>query len=295
MTIMSQRPGHAGDVSFAPQMPPKAHTVEVTRITRLHHPSRADFNDKVRSNTPVVVTGATTAETLQAWQLPHLVDRIGDYKCRVARSATKRYRYGEQEGLVTETMPFSKFVDLAFRGNSTDHCYLQDDIRSFPPLLEFTGLPSELSRPKITQAKLWVSAAESITSLHYDPVETILWQLVGSKRFILFPPGVREYYPYGWKTKSSFLSQVSIDDPDYQRFPLFRNAIRHEIEVCPGDLIYVPLGWWHEVHSIDPINISVNYRWFAPLLKTLKNWRQFTRTAPVIIKSLRAIRAQRVS
>lgn len=260
-------------------------------IPRIERPGRAIIDDCIRANRPVVLTALTSPDTLPQWELPRLVAAIGERACSVASSPTKRYRYDARDGLRTETMTFADFSRKAFQtGGEGRYYYMQDDVRVFPPLMDVTRLPAEFDGIAFTQKKLWVSGAESITSLHYDPIETLLWQLQGSKRFVLFPPGVREYYPYGWRTKSSFLSQVSIDEPDYQQHPLFRRAVRHEVEVHPGDVIYIPLGWWHEVHSLGRINVSVNYRWFAPLRKTLKQWRQFLRTTPVILRSLRKIK-----
>jgi oxalate decarboxylase/phosphoglucose isomerase-like protein (cupin superfamily) len=59
---------------------------------------------------------------------------------------------------------------------------------------------------------------------------------------------------------------VSFRDPDFTRFPRFREALKHAIvaELEPGDALYIPSLWWHHVESIGVLNAMVNYWWSAP-------------------------------
>ena len=47
------------------------------------------------------------------------------------------------------------------------------------------------------------------------------------------------------------ISMVDLDDPDFERFPKFREALRHALvaELEPGDAIYIPALWWHGVQA----------------------------------------------
>jgi hypothetical protein len=56
---------------------------------------------------------------------------------------------------------------------------------------------------------------------------------------------------------------VTVNSPDLARFPRFAEAIRHarSAELEPGDAIYIPYGWWHQVESLTPFNVLVNYWW----------------------------------
>ena len=33
------------------------------------------------------------------------------------------------------------------------------------------------------------------------------------------------------------------------------------VELDPGDALYIPFGWWHEIHALSPVNVLVNYWW----------------------------------
>ena len=41
----------------------------------------------------------------------------------------------------------------------------------------------------------------------------------------------------------SYFFQVNFDDPDFERFPKFRDAKAVEAVVGPGDVIYIPMYW----------------------------------------------------
>ena len=59
------------------------------------------------------------------------------------------------------------------------------------------------------------------------------------------------------------ISSVDLRDPDFEKFPKFREALEtaREAVLEPGDAIYIPILWWHGVESLDSLNILVNYWW----------------------------------
>jgi hypothetical protein len=52
-----------------------------------------------------------------------------------------------------------------------------------------------------------------------------------------------------------------------RKFPKFKNACSIEVEVCAGDMLYLPAGWFHEVTSFSQpgkrLHMAFNY-WFHP-------------------------------
>ena len=63
------------------------------------------------------------------------------------------------------------------------------------------------------------------------------------------------------------MSPVDILNPDYERFPLFGDAIPLRCRIERGEFLFLPSWWWHEVQSYpekdEGINIAVNF-WFRP-------------------------------
>lgn len=119
---------------------------------------------------------------------------------------------------------------------------------------------SETVRPK-----LWLSNG-FITPAHFDEMNNIACVVGGRRRFTLFPPeqvsnlyiGPLEYTPAG-----APVSMVSLENPDFERFPRFREALAcaQVAELEPGDAIFIPALWWHHVVSLSVVNVLVNYWW----------------------------------
>ena len=56
---------------------------------------------------------------------------------------------------------------------------------------------------------------------------------------------------------------VDLDSPDFDRYPRFNTALAHaqRAVLSPGDAIFIPALWWHQVASTANFNILVNYWW----------------------------------
>ena len=67
------------------------------------------------------------------------------------------------------------------------------------------------------------------------------------------------------ESTSMVMSPVDIQDPDLERFPRFAEAKRLHCSLGPGDVLFMPAFWWHEVQSHpDPVerrNLAVNFWW----------------------------------
>jgi hypothetical protein len=51
-------------------------------------------------------------------------------------------------------------------------------------------------------------------------------------------------------------------DPRYPKFEAIRDKA-HVAELGPGDAVYLPKLWWHQVEATEPLNMLVNYWWDA--------------------------------
>jgi hypothetical protein len=69
--------------------------------------------------------------------------------------------------------------------------------------------------------------------------------------------------PLDFNPAGQAISLVDFVAPDYERFPRFREALRHAqvAELGPGDAIFIPSMWWHHVEALTPFNVLVNYWW----------------------------------
>jgi len=118
---------------------------------------------------------------------------------------------------------------------------------------------------KPTEPRVWIGG-NSVVAPHFDESDNIACVVSGRRRFILFPPDqVSNLYvgPIDNTMAGQPASLVEIDNPDLDRFPRFRDALKHALvaELGPGDAIYIPALWWHGVRSTGPLNLLINYWW----------------------------------
>jgi hypothetical protein len=117
-------------------------------------------------------------------------------------------------------------------------------------------------RRSLNAANLWISHRGVFTQSHFDELENFNIALEGRKRFVLAPPGFREYYPRSMVRGFGDKSQAfDFDDIDRRRFPKLaaKLAERRELILEPGQMLYLPLGWWHQAESLDEMNININF------------------------------------
>lgn len=114
-------------------------------------------------------------------------------------------------------------------------------------------------------ARIWVGNAATV-STHYDLLDNIVCVVSGRRRFTLFPPEqLTNLYvgPLDFTLSGQPVSMVNLQNPDFDRFPRFKEALAaaEVAELEPGDALYLPKLWWHHVESLDPFNAIVNYWW----------------------------------
>lgn len=103
-------------------------------------------------------------------------------------------------------------------------------------------------------------------SAHFDFPDNIACVVAGRRRFTLFPPDqVGNLYvgPIDRTPAGQAISLVDFANPDFDRFPKFEKALESGIscEMEPGDAIFIPGMWWHNVESLSSFNLLVNYWW----------------------------------
>jgi hypothetical protein len=141
------------------------------------------------------------------------------------------------------------------------HPELLEDIELSPKFVDdwLPLLPQALrsamdNATRYFSAGLMIGARDSRTRLHYDFLHThaYLAQIVGTKSCMLFSP---EDGP------ALYDGEVNADEPDFEKFPLFRRATAYTCTLEPGELLFIPHRWWHHVVCADK-SITVNYNFF---------------------------------
>jgi hypothetical protein len=126
-----------------------------------------------------------------------------------------------------------------------------------------------LDHPMFTQHRpltsIWIGN-RTTAAAHYDMSHNFACCAVGRRRFTLFPPDqVANLYPGPLEPTpgGQVVSMVDLRDPDLDRYPRFRDAVAAgEIaELEPGDVLFYPALWWHNVEALGRFNVLINYWW----------------------------------
>lgn len=125
---------------------------------------------------------------------------------------------------------------------------------------------NSLVAPETEQlSSLWIGN-RGVTATHYDLPQNIAVCVHGRRRFTVFPPEQLDNLYIGPLDKTLAgqpISLVSLQDPDLDRFPKFAEALSQARTTIlePGDAIYLPSMWFHNVESLDWLGVLVNFWW----------------------------------
>jgi hypothetical protein len=132
-------------------------------------------------------------------------------------------------------------------------------------LPDFTGAHRQPLLADDVVPNIWIGNAVKVQT-HFDLTRNLACVVSGRRRFTLFPPDqLPNLYigPIDFTPAGTPLSMVPLDEPDFDRFPRFRQALEaaEVAELGPGDALYIPYAWWHHVESLEGFNVLVNYWW----------------------------------
>ena len=217
-------------------------------------------------NRPVKLLGMIDAwPACHSWRPEYFLDRFGRHVVEITSSRDADPRYEINLEKHRRSILFGDFIRMVLSGAPGNNCYLVANNRFFEKpgmggLLDdlgpFPGYLREGDRAPNTY--LWFGPAGTITPLHHDAMNVLFCQIHGSKRIALISP---DEAPWLYNQVGVF-SEVDYENPDFRRFPLFRHVQPIEVEMHSGEVLFIPVGWWHHVRSLET-SISVSFTNFV--------------------------------
>jgi hypothetical protein len=225
---------------------------------------------------PLVLTGmAADWPALRRWTPQYLREQFGPVRVEVQTGRDNDPDFERNKLKLRCEMPMAELVDRVLEGSGND-LYLTANNQALkrpglaPLLADIGSLPDWVDRAALPGAALlWFGAAGTLTPLHHDTLMLLHTQVFGRKRWRLASP---LQTPRLYNTRSVF-SPVDLAAPDAARFPKAAGVQVLDVIVEPGETLFVPLGWWHQVEALDTslsisftnLDMPNSFSWFQPV------------------------------
>ena len=213
--------------------------------------------DFLAANRPVIIDGLIDnwpAKT--CWDHQSLNEKLGRERIQYTRYFVEQNRHMPEK----MESSFGEFLDLVFQEKCEDPIYWTAYNQGDEASALLSGLQEDIVFPEpYCTAKegmrtyFWIGPKGTRSGLHFDPYNVLFVQVKGRKRFYLFPP---QDIPKAY-LENDFFSQVDAEAPDLGKFPKFSGLEPIIVEVGPGETLFLPVGWLHQVRSLS-VSISVS-------------------------------------
>jgi hypothetical protein len=229
---------------------------EVPRRERL---SGAVFLDEhYRRNEPVIITGMLDdCVAREKWTYDYLIGQLGGREVEVQFGREADPNYEVNSNSHKRRMPFGEYVAMVRDSGPTNDFYMtaNNDGRNREALQELMAdLPSLAEYLEQGRSGFfWFGPAGTITPFHHDLTNNFMIQIAGRKRVRLIAPCDT---PNVYNQRHCY-SQVDGRNIDLQRFPMMASVPVIECVLQPGEILFLPVGWWHFVEALD-VTITVS-------------------------------------
>jgi histone arginine demethylase JMJD6 len=260
-------------------------------VERRNRPSYEEFSREfLNPHKPVVISGALGAWPAMQWTPDFFRRKFPEHCFSVDGN---NYRMAEFIDLVL-TSSYEK--PAPYLRNAIIGRFLPALLADVQPLPEYfspnwlEGPMSQLLRSRLHggSEELYIGGqGGKFPFLHFDTWHThaFICQLYGTKEFTAYAP---DQAPYLYVSPNRYNQSLvsDLENPDYEKFPLFAKAQGMRFLLEPGEIIFIPAGWWHTARILTPsISVSVNRA-------NASNWRDLTRDmwakAPLPMKPVAA-------
>jgi jumonji domain-containing protein 7 len=227
-------------------------------IERIARPTVEEFQSEIApAGRPVIITGVVDEwPARQRWTLDFFKSLVGDAEAEM-RSSDKEAElfFGE---FTSKTVKLADYFDDIKRGGPPNGSrpYLGNisfNSEAASPFLNFLrrdfSFPRYFPDQRQLDERIWIAAAGQMSTLHNDNYHNFNAQVSGVKKFILYRPEDDLYLYTEKHNEGCWVSRVDAFAPDVERYPLVNRAQPLACTLVAGEILYVPLFWWHQVYA----------------------------------------------
>ncbi|MES2319772.1 MAG: cupin-like domain-containing protein [Pseudomonadota bacterium] len=229
----------------------------ITEVARVGALDAAAFRARAAQGLPFVVTGLVARWPLCALTPHTLRERFSHLQVRARVGDYVNTAFAPDRAM--QDMSMLEYLELVAAGTHDLPPYLGNlELRELNGMCHWPAYFEKMGPPRF-----WLGPAGTVTPLHCDYDDNMFAQIWGSKRIFLSPPHHDEFLYPNEANAILFGSPFDPEAPDYDKFPLARQATMIECVMNPGELLYIPAGWYHQVRSLT-FSLSSN-RWARAL------------------------------
>ena len=214
---------------------------------------------------PVILADAAADWPARLWTPDTLCAKVGTAQIEYQGGRNDDVRFELDKDNHRHRMPFDRLVRAAAAGQGNDSYLtaynasanaavlapLNADLGTVPGILTHAaGDPAGM---------LWLGPAGTFTPLHHDLTNNLLVQLIGRKRVVLVSPLET---PKLANHTHVFSAVGDVTKVDLARHPRAQNLRLLDVVLEPGEALFLPVGWWHQVLSLD-FSVSATYTDFT--------------------------------
>jgi len=212
---------------------------------------------------PVLLTnGIQHWKALEKWSPEYLLQQYGDKEIEVQFDRDKDPLFERNSGQHKKSLLMREFVSMVTNGDESNNYYMtanntKNSLNSIAPLFDDLGDFGEGYRKAEALNEgtfFWFGPKGTFTPIHHDLTNNMLVQIMGRKKVTLIPAW---QVPWLYNDKGVF-SAADFPNFDEKRHPFMKNITPMQVEIGPGDSIFIPVGWWHCVESLD-VSMSISF------------------------------------
>ncbi len=229
----------------------------ISAVPRMGMLDAAAFRMHAAKGLPFVITGLVGKWPLSALTPQTLRERFGELHVRARVGDYVNTAFAPDRAM--QDMSLLAYLELVANHTQELPPYLGNlELRELNALCHWPAYFNKMGPPRF-----WLGPSGTVTPLHCDYDDNIFAQIWGSKRIFLSPPHYDEFLYPREANAILFGSPFDPEAPDFEKFPLARQAAMIECIMQPGELLYVPAGWYHQVRALT-FSLSAN-RWARAL------------------------------
>lgn len=198
---------------------------------------------------------------LTRWSLDHFAEVAGDavVEAQVERDRSPDYELAKDDH--RRLVRFAELIDWLRKDEASNDIYLTaynsgTNAAALAPLWDDMAPIALLDDTRQRDGFFWLGPKGTLTPWHHDLTNNLLVQVMGRKRVRMAPPWAFDRMKNSRHCFSDWANDALPAGPGDADTPPILETV-----TGPGEAIFLPVGWWHQVEALD-LSASMSFTSF---------------------------------